>query len=60
VVRVLGAPLVLISIYFLSLLPAMSVLVGGVVWTVLGLLAEAVIVAKSVSRQSASTTDRSK
>ncbi|MSR34595.1 MAG: hypothetical protein EXS12_07350 [Phycisphaerales bacterium] len=55
VVRVLGAPILLISIYFFSHLPALAVLVGGVVWAIVGLLAEAMIVAKSVSRQTAST-----
>ena len=55
VVRVLGAPILLISIYFYSHLPALTVLVGGVVWAMVGLLAEAIIVAKSVSRQTAST-----
>ncbi|MCE9619926.1 MAG: hypothetical protein K8R92_08450 [Planctomycetes bacterium] len=54
VLRILGAPLVLISIYFSSHLPAMSVMIGGVIWAVIGLLAEAIIVAKSVSRQTAS------
>ena len=55
VVRVLGAPILLMSIYFYSHLPALTVLVGGVVWAMVGLLAEAMIVAKSVSRQTAST-----
>ncbi len=55
VVRVLGAPILLISIYFYSHLPALMVLVGGVVWAIIGLLAEAIIVAKSVSQQMAST-----
>ena len=55
VVRVLGAPILLISIYFFSHLPALTVLVGGVVWAMVGLLAEAIIVSKSVSRQTAST-----
>ena len=55
VVRVLGAPILLISIYFYSHLPALTVLVGGVVWAMVRLLAEAIIVAKSVSRQTAST-----
>ncbi len=54
-IRLLGAPILLISIYFFSHLPAMSVLVGGVVWAMVGLLAEAVIVAKSVSRHASST-----
>lgn len=57
VVRLIGAPIVLISIYFSSHLPAMSVLIGGVVWAVVGLLTEAVIVARSVSRQTAFTLD---
>ena len=54
-VRLLGAPSLLISIYFLSHLPAMSVLVGGVVWAMVGLLAEAIIVSSSVSRHASST-----
>ena len=54
-IRLLGAPILLSSIYFFSHLPAMSVLVGGVVWAMVGLLAEAVIVAKSVSRHASST-----
>ena len=54
-VRLLGAPILLISIYFLSHLPAMSVLVGGVVWAMVGLLAEAIIVSRSVSRHASST-----